>query len=144
MESFIWLFLWVCGCSDGSKREVLVAPYKLWRKLDMFACRERRLVFLWGVSLEDINVSEHHAPNSLFRYFLARLLRRWLNIPTNLEHNIQEQKYMTFIKVLLPEFRAVLAELNRRFLPRVWCDDEVYFAACRYIHDTVSSIIKRY
>ena len=26
-ESFVWLFLWVCGCSDGSTREVLVAPY---------------------------------------------------------------------------------------------------------------------
>ena len=27
VESFIWLVLWVCGCSDGSTREVLAAPY---------------------------------------------------------------------------------------------------------------------
>ena len=27
VESFIRLFLWVCGSSDASTREVLVAPY---------------------------------------------------------------------------------------------------------------------
>ena len=140
VESFIWLFLWVCGCSDGSKREVLVAPYKLWRKLDMLACEARRARFLFNVDLKDINISEHHAPNSSFCFFLARLLLRWMNIPKSVDHKFQEQKDMAFIKVLLPEFREVRAELNRRF----WSGDEVYPAMCGYIHGTVSSILKSY
>jgi hypothetical protein len=51
-ESFIWLFLWVCGGSDGSAKEVLVAPYKVWRRLDMIACKKGRGDFLSAVGLD--------------------------------------------------------------------------------------------
>ena len=99
VESFIWLFLWVCGCSNGSNREVLVAPYTVWRKLDMPACKKEREAFLAKLTLERYNVSEHHAANSLSCLFLARLLQLfrtilWNWIPTSIDHGAQEQKDM--------------------------------------------------
>ena len=119
-ESFIWLFLWVCGCSNGSEREVLVPPYKMWRKLDMVACKKERSRFLLDLNgdLDSINVSEHHAPNSLFCLFLTRLLGRLLldrlcryrNIPTSANHNVPEQEDMAKIKALLPKFQEVRAD----------------------------------
>jgi hypothetical protein len=48
-ESFVWLFLWVYGCSDGSE-EVLMASYKVWRKLDTLACRDEKEDFLSDMS----------------------------------------------------------------------------------------------
>jgi len=39
-ESFIWQFLWVCGYSGGSSKEVLVAPYKEWRKLSLLVSQK--------------------------------------------------------------------------------------------------------
>jgi len=50
-EWFIWLFLWVCGCSDGSK-EVLV----VWRKLDLLACRRKEETFFWMSGLSEFIV----------------------------------------------------------------------------------------
>ena len=145
-ESFIWLFLWVCGCSDGSKGEVLVAPYKVWRKLDMRACKTARGAFLSDADLEDINVSEHHGPNSLFCLFLAWLLRDlrmhiWKKFPTSADRNPQDQKDMALLKELLPKFREVRGELNKEFSPKDWFDDEPQRRICRYIRNTVGSII---
>src|SRR5882757_3432129 len=96
-ESYIWLFLWVCGCSDGSEREVLVRPYKVWKKLGMLACKEKREDFLLSAGLKDINVSEHHAPNGLFCLFLAGLLPQllkyvWKDIPTSADRDLEDQK----------------------------------------------------
>ena len=144
VQSFLWVFLWVCGCSNGSKTEVLVAPYKRWRKLDMLACEKERLLFLCGLRFKDISISKHHAPNNLFCLFLATLLHPWMNIPTSVDHDFQEQKDMAFIQVLLPEFREVRTKLNRRFLPKVWFDDELYNTMPGYIYDTANSIIKSY
>jgi hypothetical protein len=120
-ESYIWLFLWVCGCSNGSEREVLVAPYKVWRKLDMLACKVERGAFLSAVNLEAINVSEHHAPNACFAYswpICCKELRAyvWNDIPTSADLNTEEQKDMALFKELLPKFREVRAELNRFFV----------------------------
>ena len=144
VESFIWLFLWVCGCSNGSRREVPVAPYKVWRKLDMLACKIARGAFLSDANLEDINVSEHHAANGLFCLFLVELLQQlrkytWKRIPTSIDYGIQEQKDMA----LLPKFLGVRAELNRRFSPKDWFDDddEVRPEVGWYIHTTVAAII---
>ena len=61
-ESFIWLFLWVCGCSNGPEKQALVEPYRTWRSLNMLACKEEREAFLSTADLHDINVSMHHAP----------------------------------------------------------------------------------
>ena len=141
-ESFIWLFLWVCGCSDGSEREVLVTPYKKWRKLDMRACKMERSDFLsWG-DLEDINVSEHHASNSLFCYFLTRVLGRLLmqqhltsDISTGADHNLQEQKDMAEIKALLFKFQEVRSELNKNFSSD-WFSDGRHYAIREYINTT--------
>ena len=145
-ESFIWLFLWVCGCSDGSKREVLVAPYKAWRKLDMTACKRARRAFLCGTSLEDINVSEHHAPNALFCLFLAWLLQQlslhiWNFNPTSAHRNTQEQKDMALFKALLPEFREVRDNLNKKFSPKDWSNDGLRPTIRKYIYNEVNSII---
>ena len=147
-ESFIWLFLWVCGCSDGSKREVLVAPYKVWRKLDMLACKQDRGDFLSDLNLGKFNVSEHHAANALFCLFLARLLRevrseKWNNIPTSKNHSAKEQKDMALFQALLLTFREVRAELNKRFPPKDWFDDddELRPEIGRYIRTTVAAII---
>ena len=148
-ESFIWLFLWVCGCSDGSKGEVLVAPYKVWRKLDMHACSEKRGNFLSDVGLEGINVSKHHGPNSLFCLFLAGLLRGlrwriWRNIPTSADRNPQDQKDMALFKGLLPKFREVRGELNKEFSPEDWFDGKLQNRILQYIDNTVGSIINQF
>ena len=145
-ESFIWLFLWVCGCSDGSKREVLVPPYKVWGKLDMLACKIARGGFLSNVNLGRINVSEHHAVNGLFCLFVAWLLQqlradRWGDIPTSMNHSFQEQKDMVLCQALLPTFREVRAELNRKFSPKDWVDDELRSEIRRSIRTTVAAII---
>ena len=147
-ESFVWLFLWVCGCSEGSTREVLAAPYKVWRKLDMLACQEKRRAFLSDVNLERMNVSENHAANALFCLFLAELLQQlrkymWDIIPTSMNHSAKEQKDMALFQALLPKFREVRAELNRRFSPKDWFDDndELRPEIGRYIRTTVAAII---
>jgi hypothetical protein len=146
VESFIWLFLWVCGCSDGSEGEVLVTPYKVWRKLDMLACQKERRAFLSDVNLEDINASEHHAPNGLFCLFLATLLQQlrkyiWNDIPMSVDRNAQDEKDMALFKELLPKFREVRSELNKKFSPKDWFDRERRPAIRRHIHIAVSSII---
>ena len=147
-ESFFWLFLWVCGCSGGSKREVPVAPYNGWRKRDLLACKIARGAFLSRVNLEDINVSEHHAANALFCLFLAKLLQQlraemWNGIPTSMNHSAKEKKDMALFQALLPKFREVRAELNRRFSPKDWFDDddELRPEVGRYIRTTVAAII---
>ena len=145
-ESFIWLFLWVCGCSDGSRREVLVAPYNVWRKLDMLACKKDREAFLASINLERLNVSEHHTENGLFCLFVAWLLRelrinRWDDIPTSMNHSAQEQKDMALFQALLPKFREVRAELNRKFSPKDWADNELRSEIRKYIRTTVAAII---
>ena len=145
-ESFIWLFLWVCGCSDGSKREVLVAPYKVWRKLDMLACKEKRGDFLSDLNLGKFNVSEHHAANALFCLFLARLLRelrseKWNNMGMGIDHSAEERTDMALFQALLPKFREVRAELNRKFEPKDWFDDKLHAEIRRYIRTTVAAII---
>ena len=146
-ESFIWLFLWVCGCSDGSKKEVLVAPYKVWRKLDMLACKKDRGAFLANVGLEDIKVSDHHASNGLFCLFLAWLLQQlltkiWKDIPTSANHNTQEQKDMTLFSGLLPKFAEVRRELNMQFSPKDWSDHNLRIKIQLYITTAVESIIR--
>ena len=147
-ESFIWLFLWVCGCSDGSTREVLVSPYKVWRKLDMLACQVNRGAFLAKVTLERINIFEHHAANALFCLFLAELLQQlcqymWAKIPKSTDHGAKEQKDMALFQALLPKFWEVRAELNRRFSPKDWLDDndELRPEIGRYLRTTVAAII---
>ena len=145
-ESFIWLFLWVCGCSDGSTREVPVAPYKVWRKLDSIACNIARGAFLSNVNLDRLNVSEHHATKGLFCLFLAKLLQQlcqytWNDIGLSIDHSAQERKDMVLFQALLPKFRGVRAELNRRFSPKDWFDDELRPEVRRYIRTTVAAII---
>ena len=147
-ESFIWLFLWVCGCSDGSTSEVLVAPYKVWRKLDMLACQEKRAAFLSAVDLDDIKVSEHHKPNALFCLFLARLLQQlradtWRKIPRSIDHSAQEQKDIAIFKTLLSKFREVRAELNRKFFEEDWFDDNNSLRIRRHIRTTATVIIDK-
>ena len=143
-ESFIWLFLWVCGCSNGSRREVLVPPYRVWRKLDMLACKIARGAFLSDANLEDINVSEHHAANSLFCLFLATLLQQlrkytWKRIPMSIDYRVQEQKDMA----LLPKFRGVRAELNRRFFEEDWYENKICLRIQMHIHSTVSVVMNQ-
>ena len=145
-ESFIWVFLWVCGCSNGSRREVLVAPYKVWRKLDMLACQIARRGFLSDANLEDINVSEHHAANGLFCLLLATLLQplrkyTWDDIGLSVNRSAQERKDMVLFQALLLKFREVRAELNRKFSPKDWFDDELRPKIGRYIRTTVAAII---
>ncbi len=148
-ESFLWVFLWVCGCSDGSKREVLVAPYKMWRKRDILGCQTARGAFLWGTSLEDINVSEHHAPNSLFCLFQATLLQQliayvWQDIPTSADRNLREQKDMTQFKAILPKLWEVRAELNKTFSPKDWFDKRLRAEIRVFIRHTVGSIVDQF
>ena len=145
-ESFIWVFLWVCGCSDGSTREGLVNPYKIWRKLDMRACKIARGAFLSDVTPGRINASEHHAANGLFCLFLARLLQQlrqymWDDIGMSIDHSAQERKDMVLFQALLPKFREVRVELNRKFLPKDWFDAELHPKIGRYIRTTVAAII---
>ena len=147
-ESFIWLFLWVCGCSDGSTREVLVAPYKVWRKLGLLACKIERGAFLSDVNLDGLNVSEHHAAKGLSCLFLARLLQElrawtWSNAPKSMDHSAREQKDMALFQALLPKIRGVRTELNRRFPPKDWFDDDDKLRpeVRRYIRHTVAAII---
>ena len=142
VESFLWVFLWVCGCSDGSSKEVLVDPYEEWRELGMRDCTQKRRLFLSDVTLDAINVSEHHARNALFCLFLARLLKQlrthiWHEIPTRADHNSQEQKDMERLKYLLPRFQEVRAELNSQYSPKDWLDDAGYYEIQRYILKTV-------
>lgn len=139
-ESFLWVFLWVCGCSDGSGREVLVPPYKVWRKRDMLSCKKARCRFLSDWNHKDISVPEHHSPNHLFCLFLIELLHQLMkNIPTSADHNVQEQKEdMAEIKALLPKLQGVRAELNKNFGGEHWFDSSCRSAIWDYIHTTVS------
>ena len=145
-ESFIWLFLWVCGCSNGSTREVLVAPYKAWRKLDMLACQEKRRAFLSDADLRDIKASEHHKPNALFCLFLARLLlqlraEQWKNVPTSIDHSAQEQQDIALFQALLSKFGEVRAELNRKFLEEDWSDDKLSLKISMHMRSTAAVVI---
>ena len=145
-ESFIWLFLWVCGCSDGSKKEVLVSPYNVWRELDMLTCKVEREASLAKVTLERINISGHHASNALFCLFpgkLSQQLReeKWDDILTSMNHSAKEQEDMALFQALLPKFREVRAESNRRFSPKDWFDYELRPEVGRYIRTTMAAII---
>jgi serine/threonine protein kinase len=145
-ESFIWLFLWVCGCSDGTDKEVLVKPYKTWRDLDMLACKKERGDFLSDVDLDDINVSEHHMPNALFCLFLAILLQQlrqhiWKDIPASADCKSQDEKDTALFKVLLPKFREIRVELNKKFSPKDWKDREYRQEIRKYIATEVHHIV---
>ena len=147
VESFIWVFLWVCGCSDGSENEVLVDPYQTWRILDMAACMEKRKSFLADVSLpEDVNVSAHHNPNEDFCLFLAMLLQLrmhiWKNIPTNMDREATDEKDMGLLQgVLLPKFKEVRAAFHKDFSPGDWSSGKRRLAIGKYIRNTVILII---
>ena len=145
-ESFIWLFFWVCGCSDGSTSEVLVAPYKVWRKLDMLACKTDRGGFLSDADMGDINASEHHKPNALFCLFLARLLQQlraepWKNIPTSIGHSAQERQDMALFQALLSRFWEVRTELNKKFLEEDWSDVKLHLRIRMHIRSTVTVVL---
>lgn len=122
VESFIWVFLWVCGCSDGSGKEVPVAPYRTWKYLDVEVCKTERQSFLSTIRPKDINTSAHHGPNVYFCIFLAELLQKshtciWMDIPTDADRDAKDEKDMALLeKVLLPKFKEVRAELNLRLL----------------------------
>ena len=147
VESFVWVFLWVCGCSDGSEKEVPVAPYRMWRSLDMVACMEKRRSFLSDVSPEAVNVSAHHNSNGYFCVFLGRLLQQlcmdvWKDIPTNVDRRATDEQDMELLKgVLLPNFREVRAKLNKDFSPGDWSSETGRLAIRKYMHRTVASII---
>ena len=147
-ESFIWLFLWVCGCSDGSGKEVPVAPYKTWRHLEIFTRKEGRGAFLSTVGLEDINVSTHHGPNGYFCLFLAQLLQQlrtyvWKEFSTSADHDAKDKKDFTLLEtVLIPKFKEVRSTLNQRFSPGDWSNEQRSIEIQEYIYDTVASIIK--
>lgn len=125
-ESFIWVFIWVCGCSDGLK-EVLVAPYKGWKKLDMLDCRKKKGVYISGANSQTISVSDHHSRSKLICGYLAWFLRElpwasygWQDMRTSEGRNSQEQKCMATMKVLIPKIREAPAELHRIFSPEGW------------------------
>ena len=147
VESFIWVFLWVCGCSDGSEKEVPVDPYQTWRILDMAACMEKRRSFLSDVSLEKINVSAHHEPNGYFCLFLAMLLQQlrmhiWEDMATNLDRQAEDKKDMSLLMgALLPKFKEVRATSHNDFSPGDWSTEMGRLAIRKYMHRTVSSII---
>ena len=114
----------------------------------MLACKKDRGGFLYKVTLERTNVSEHHAANSLFCLFLAGLLQQlctymWAKIPKSTDHSAKEQKDMALFQALLPKFREVRAELNKRFPPKDWfdADDELRPEIGWYIRTTVAAII---
>ena len=146
-ESFIWVLLWVCGCSDGSGKEVPVAPYKLWRHLDMFTCKKERGDFLSAVELEHINVSTHHGPNSYFCLFLAQLLQQlrthiWMDTSTNTNHDTKDKKDFALLEtVLIPKFKEVRSKLNQEFSSGDWSSEERRIEIRKYIYTTVASII---
>ena len=113
----------------------------------MVACKETRSAFLSSVNLERFNVSEHHAANGLFGLFLAWLLRElrtntWDDMPTSMNHSAQEWKDMALSQAILPKFREVRAELNRKFSPKDWVDDELRSKIRKYIRTTVTAIIE--
>ena len=146
-ESFIWLFLWVCGCSDGSGKEVPVAPYKRWRHLEMSTCKTERGAFLSAVELEYINVSTHHGPNGYFCLFLAMLLQQlrthiWMNISTKADRDAKDKKDIALLEtVLIPKFKEVRSTLNQKFSPGDWSSEERRIEILKYIYTTVASII---
>ena len=114
----------------------------------MLTCKISKGAFLSDANLEDINVSEHHAANSLFCLFLAKLLQqlraeKWNNTPTSKNHSAKEQKDMALFQALLPKFREVRAELTRRFSLKDWfgADDDLRPEIGRYIRATVAAII---
>ena len=150
VESFIWVFLWVCSCSDGSKKEVLVAPYKKWMKLDIVGCMEKRGNFISRVDLDDIGVSDYHASNGLFCLFLAWLLQQlrvfvWKKFPRSADPNPFDQKDMALFKdFLLPKFREVRDELNKEFSPKDWLNEESQSRIQDYLGDTVRLIVERF
>ena len=145
-ESFIWLFLWVCGCSDGSGKEVPVAPYKRWRHLEMSTCKTERGAFLSAVELEHINVSTHHGPNGYVCLFLAQLLQQlrthvW-KFSTSADHDAKYKKDFALLeRVLIPKFKEVRSTLNQRFSPGDWSSEERRIEIRRYIRITVASTI---
>ena len=147
VESFIWVFLWVCGCSDESEKEVPVAPYQTWRHLDMVACMKERGNFLRDPSPEAVNVSAHHNPNEYLCVFLGRLLQQlcmdvWKDIPTSVDRGATNEQDMELLKgVLLPKFKEVRAELNKDFSPGDWSSEEGRLAIRKYMHRTVASLI---
>ena len=145
-ESFIWLFLWVCGCSTGSKDKALVAPYKVWKNLGMETCGEKKGLFLSGVNLTDINVSKHHAPNSLFCLFLARLLDQlrkyaWGSVRTNPDPTAQDEKDTAIFENLVIKFIEVRAKLQHQFSPQDWFDRERNAEVEKYIFTEVAQIL---
>jgi len=116
-------------------------------KLDMITSQDKtRGSFLSNVTLEHINVSEHHAPNAFFCLFLAWLLQRlrmfiWHDIPTSEDFHVEEQKDIALFKELLPKFREVRAELNKKFSPKDWFDKELREEIRDHINDTVTATI---
>ena len=147
VESFIWVFLWVCGCSDGSEKEVPVDPYQTWRHLDMVACMEKRGNFLSNVSPEKINASAHHEPNGYFCLFLAMLLQQlrmhiWEDIATNLDREATDENDMGLLQgVLLPKFKEVRATFHKDFSQGDWSSGKRRLAIRKYIRHTVTLII---
>ena len=147
VESFIWVFLWVCGCSDGSEKEVPVAPYETWRCLDMVACMKERGNFLSNVSLEKINASAHHEPNGYFCLFLAQLLQQlrmhiWEDMATNLDREATDENDMGVLQgVLLPKFKEVRAMSHKDFSQGDWSSGKRRPAIRKYIRNTVTLII---
>jgi len=146
VEAFMWVFLWVCSCSDGLKREILVNPYKEWMGLEVLDCKNEKQDFLrWPVMM----VSKHHMPNNLFCLFLAIFSPQlcayiWGDIPTSADHNSQEQEDMARVQALLPKFREVRAELYRRFSPKDCFDDALRHPILRQIHHITDSIISQW
>ena len=147
VESFMWVFLWVCGCSDGSEKEVPVAPYQTWRCLDMAACMEKRSFLSDASSPEDVNVSAHHNPNEYFCLFLAQLLQQlrvyiWEDMATNLDRKATDENDMGLLQgVLLPKFREVRATFHKDFSPGDWSSGKRRRAIRKYIRNTVTLII---
>ena len=144
-ESFIWVFLWVCASSDGSEMEAVVEPYKTWRGLDMLACKQTQRAFLSAVRLEDINVSEHHAPNHLFCLFLAWLLgdlRRcvWHAVPTSEGCVAKDQEDTKQFERLLTKFREVHSKLSEASSLEAWDDRGGHRGVKRYIYKEVVDI----
>ena len=116
----------------------------------MLARQKNRGAFLAKVTLERTNVSEHHAANGLFCLFLAELLQQlckymWATIPKSTDHRTKELKDMVLFQALLPKFRGVRTELNRRFSSKDWDwfddNDELRPEIGRYIRTTVAAII---
>jgi hypothetical protein len=114
-ESFIWWFLWVCGCSDGSGKEVRVTPYKTWVGLEMLACEGKKAVFLLSADLKDINVSQHHAPNGRFCLILAKLLvqlQAMRPVSPTVDCAAEDKNDMAIFEDLLTRLQKIRAEVK--------------------------------